>query len=625
MSKRKQPHEGESGSDPLKERELIEWAKQNGARIENLTIETVDGLRGCTAANTIQRGSSIAFLPPNLILDEQKARESSVGKVLQRFQTFEFSKTDVYATPTLLLAAFLAHERFHCKTSFWKPYLDSLPPTFNLPIEWDDYQVELLEDTNLHYMVKDRQAMIKRAVEVFNEVFQGESMPLLTFSELRWGYGVIQSRAFPKNKSVAILDECEQQQNGDAKSDEKQALSELCLYPVLDMINHKHNQKIEWNTIDMPGITFISPDNIKKGSVLWNNYGSKGNENLLSNYGFVLPDNPQDYAKIALNIAQHDPLAPLRRSLIDSLNIPLVHMLFSADDTLDPRLIEATRVLVGNARELAAFQRENSVNASGNVGIGANSISRIDTLAVNTLQTLIQDKVDRISRSMHWLNVKSASESAIIGHRRWMVRIYREGQVSAFKRALECCTDKLKELLFVEGFEVPRDASTFGEETPLCRFLSLQNPAQSGEVVGAVAALDDEEGILDQDTILSLILMHEASLGADSSFHEFFAEGGPGHRSDELVREIIGDLADEMESYYTSMVEPFLSKDPFFSKALETGVFTASRFLWASSLLETHGLSLSASALLSIGADFMTPQEGGDEVSGASIFGVYMS
>ncbi|KAI8830081.1 hypothetical protein BJ741DRAFT_621058 [Chytriomyces cf. hyalinus JEL632] len=623
MSKRKQPHEAQSDSesDRRKERELIEWAKQNGAQIENLSIETVNGLRGCTAANPIRSGSSIAFLPPNLILDEQKARESRVGKVLQRFQTFEFSKTDVYATPTLLLAAFLAHERFHSKTSFWKPYLESLPPTFNLPIEWDEYQVGLLEDTNLHYMVQDRQAMIKRAVELFNEAFRGESMPALTFDELRWGYGVIQSRAFPKNKSVAIVDECERQ-NEDVKLDEKQALSELCLYPVLDMINHKHNQKIEWNTIDPPGITFISPDKIKKGSVLWNNYGSKGNENLLSNYGFILPNNPQDYAKIALNIAPRDPLAPLRRSLIESLNIPLVHMLFSADDALDPRLIEATRVLVGNARELAVFQRENSVNASGIVGTG---ISRIDALALNTLQALIQDKVDRISRSMHWLDAVSPNESAIVRDRRSMVRVYREGQVDAFKRALECCTFKLKELLIVEESDDTGDAVTSGEETPLCRFLSLQNPAQSGEVVGAVAGLDDEEGVLDQDTILSLILMHEASLGAESAFHEFFAEGRPGQRSDEQVREIVGDLADEMESYYTSMVEPFLSKDAFFSKALETGIFTASRFVWASSLLETHGVSLSASALLSIGADFMTPQEGGDEVSEASIFGVYMS
>ncbi|KAJ3228001.1 hypothetical protein HDU78_009892 [Chytriomyces hyalinus] len=206
-----------------------------------------------------------------------------------------------------------------------------------------------------------------------------------------------------------------------------------------------------------------------------------------------------------------------------------------------------------------------------------------------------------------------------------MVRVYREGQVDAFKRALECCTLKLKELLIVEESDVAGDAATSGEETPLCRFLSLQNPAQSGEVVEAVAGLDDEEGILDQDTILSLILMHEASLGAESAFHEFFAEGGPGQRSDEQVREIVGDLADEMESYYTSMVEPFISKDAFFSKALETGIFTASRFLWACSLLETHGVNLSASALLSIGADFMTPQEGGDEVSGESIFGVYMS
>ena len=53
------------------------------------------------------------------------------------------------------------------------------------------------------------------------------------------------------------------------------------------MLNHKRNQKIDWLMSDN-GVAFVSREPISAGSQVFNNYGAKGNENLLGSYGFVL-------------------------------------------------------------------------------------------------------------------------------------------------------------------------------------------------------------------------------------------------------------------------------------------------------------------------------------------------
>jgi hypothetical protein len=153
----------------------------------------------------------------------------------------------------------------------------------------------------------------------------------VTNEEFLWAFCSITSRAFPKSDSS-------RQQN--QTQEDWISLSEICLYPVLDMLNHKRNHKIEWIMSD-EGVGFIAREPIEAGTEIFNNYGSKGNENLLGNYGFVLKENPEDYFKIVLNTNQDDDCLQLRQKKLKIKSLSHIHLIFLDDKQISEKLLQA--------------------------------------------------------------------------------------------------------------------------------------------------------------------------------------------------------------------------------------------------------------------------------------------
>ncbi|KAJ3304342.1 hypothetical protein HDU76_005208, partial [Blyttiomyces sp. JEL0837] len=353
---------------------LLKWAQDNGANVSNIQPANTPlpqsnpnnpdtFIRGALAHSDLEGGSVIGYLPQNLILSESTARASTLGRAIVQYMHKHPDEckslgggTDPYAPGLVLLASFLAHERFappSTSPSFWHPYLNSLPLDFGLPISWPDDQVNsFLSGTSLAFIVRERRKLLQDAVDLVHRActesnWQSEyDQPSsgkfwkLTYEELVWGYSVIASRAFPGKRSKDGDETIAEGAGGNVEGS--------------DALNHNRNQKIEWNTVVKPGITFITPDPIQNGQIMWNNYGSKGNENFLSNYGFVLDPNPEDYHKVALNITQSDPLHHFKISALTQLPTRpgLVHLLFHDDHQLPVKFTLAAMVLVGNEREI---------------------------------------------------------------------------------------------------------------------------------------------------------------------------------------------------------------------------------------------------------------------------------
>lgn len=72
-----------------------------------------------------------------------------------------------------------------------------------------------------------------------------------------------------------------------------------CLLPALDMLNHHHDAAMLWRN-DSNRLAFVTPRALSSGTQVYNNYGAKGNEELLAGYGFCLPDNPHDTLALQL-------------------------------------------------------------------------------------------------------------------------------------------------------------------------------------------------------------------------------------------------------------------------------------------------------------------------------------
>ena len=71
------------------------------------------------------------------------------------------------------------------------------------------------------------------------------------------------------------------------------------LIPLMDMIDHKNAHPVQWESVYNPStqtrsIRFRSCVNIKEGDELYNNYGPKGNLELLATYGFAIHNNVLD-------------------------------------------------------------------------------------------------------------------------------------------------------------------------------------------------------------------------------------------------------------------------------------------------------------------------------------------
>ena len=96
-----------------------------------------------------------------------------------------------------------------------------------------------------------------------------------------------------------------------------------CLLPMFDMTDHKNKHPIGWEA-GCGCIRFRCRVPVAQGAPLFNNYGSKGNQELLFTYGFAIRDNPLDAVEgIVVGCAPADDpaLDAERRRLLDEQSI----------------------------------------------------------------------------------------------------------------------------------------------------------------------------------------------------------------------------------------------------------------------------------------------------------------
>ena len=110
-----------------------------------------------------------------------------------------------------------------------------------------------------------------------------------------------------------------------ASASEEHAAGNLgCLLPMFDMTDHKNGHPIGWEA-GCGCIRFRCRVAVGAGEPLYNNYGSKGNQELIFTYGFAIPDNPLDAVEgVVVGCAPTDDeaLAAERRRLLDEQEIP---------------------------------------------------------------------------------------------------------------------------------------------------------------------------------------------------------------------------------------------------------------------------------------------------------------
>lgn len=288
---------------------LVKWAELNGAELspdvqfKEITTNNIGAIYDGKIAPS-DNGYPIS-IPFKLIITTQNAI-AEFGKYL---------KSTEDKNSNAILKFYLCHERINAD-SFYHPYLKLLPSlaAIDSPYTWSAQDKTYLKGTNLGNSLKENLgSLVEEWWEVINLLKDEVSKPEQHFINMKfyydfkfytdddldkylneedinnwtsfpnylWASLILKSRSFP----AYLID----------KSCNK---NDAMLLPVVDLLNHNPQAKVNWDVSD--GFFRFKSESIQPGKEIFNNYGLKGNEELLLAYGFCIEGNPRD--SVALKI-----------------------------------------------------------------------------------------------------------------------------------------------------------------------------------------------------------------------------------------------------------------------------------------------------------------------------------
>jgi hypothetical protein len=284
------------------------WLHENGVDLSWIRFDDGDcgtaltNDRHATAKQDTPPGTDFLTIPRKIVITEHVARDSAVGKAATDF----FG--DVEAQTVLFL--FMIDSRFR-KGAFWGPYCKYLPSVYDDPLWFSVDALRELQGTNLGSALPNYKASLR---EKYDRLFPTLSLqqPHLfpaewfTWDNFLWARSSYTSRGFtPKLMQSAASQEIAPTTAvaEDAENEQGQC---GCMMPGFDMLNHGYGTQITWFVdTEMGQVSFRSGDTTTlAGAELKNNYGAKGNEHFLLNYGFCIEDNPVDTVIVKIGLQE---------------------------------------------------------------------------------------------------------------------------------------------------------------------------------------------------------------------------------------------------------------------------------------------------------------------------------
>lgn len=288
--------------------ELVQWAVSHGGYVTpNVEFKRISPHNiGAFYTNGGENNDEPQLkLPMKLIITPETARDS-------------FSITN---GSNSLLKLYLARERTSkfISSSFYSKYLSLLPKLANIdtPYVWSAEDKALIKGTNLGNSLKENLLklveewwtiinLLPDELEKPNEhfinmkfyyeakfytdddffkYFADENINNWTnFPNYLWASIILKSRSFP----AYLL------------SDSQFKQDEAMLLPLVDLLNHSPRAKVNWSVSE--GFFNFKSDSLPTSGELFNNYGRKGNEELLLAYGFVLENNKSDTSALKIKV-----------------------------------------------------------------------------------------------------------------------------------------------------------------------------------------------------------------------------------------------------------------------------------------------------------------------------------
>ena len=340
---------------------MLKWLTAAGATgLDTIKVHaTPDGGVGVASGDAgVAPGEEIASIPATCVMSVGRSAASAVGVACNALP-----HDTLLPVPEYVLWLDMASGR-RDESHASHPYLAALPKEAPDVASWTTEELALLAGTDVGAAaMASNEALAAEHARVQALLGPAYEVPL---AEMRWARGCYLSRRFPPR----LLDAA-------APSTGAPGI----LLPFFDLLNHGKGTEIEWRG-DGKSVAFAAgADGIEAQAEIFNNYGSKANDELLLAHGFALENNEHDRVALKMTVASGDgrrTLGPfylrrggdfpraLWRALADPTGDPV-----SSDSDSPPEIdAEAVEVLLATLeRKLAPFTASKTADAEAARGV----------------------------------------------------------------------------------------------------------------------------------------------------------------------------------------------------------------------------------------------------------------
>ncbi|XP_050097603.1 SET domain-containing protein 4 [Anopheles aquasalis] len=285
--------------------------------------------KGLFSRKTIAAGERLISLPFEALLGGTTIEQDESFRAMFDPESLEEQDrpTEEKVSFQALLAFYLCAQE-HQSNPTLAPYLNSLPSHFSNPYFCAKQELGYLPEVLLTVMVKQNQ-QIKSEFEKLINTLRPEWRTVFSLERFKWAHFVVNTRSVYVDPEIVRMINSFLPNGGGGGSLFDALLSDapsMALAPFLDFFNHQSGTK----TVSKLSLTVIQirerlakgkplelfydlfiEREFERGAQIYISYGTHNNTSLLLEYGFFLPNNPNDFVELTLEdvngFIRHDP------------------------------------------------------------------------------------------------------------------------------------------------------------------------------------------------------------------------------------------------------------------------------------------------------------------------------
>ncbi|XP_041468746.1 actin-histidine N-methyltransferase-like [Lytechinus variegatus] len=392
---------------------FFKWLNKNGVSSDSVKIAKFDQGYGLQATKDIKSDEQLLNIPRKVMMTDQNALESpTIGELVRGDRLLK-------GMPNVALAVFIISEKLK-PNSFWKPYLDILPSSYNLPLYFTPDDIKLFKGTTVYGEFLKQYKNIARQYGYLFKLFNLPDNSKLqlrehfTYDFYRWAVSTVMTR-----------------QNQIPAKDSK-GLS-LSLIPLWDMCNHANGEMKTDFIEETDSCINMALRDFNVGEQIFICYGRRSSSDLLLYSGFIYQDNIFDGMAIQLGLSTSDRLYAMKAQLcaVMKLTVPSQNYHISSGKVpVSLELLTFLRIFCMNDFELRdRLLGENRTNALYNLVDRNKIVSKLNelrtcvylatriTLLQRQYKTSIQEDEEKLKDEKLSARERTATELLLIEKR----------------------------------------------------------------------------------------------------------------------------------------------------------------------------------------------------------------